>query len=125
MTQGAFKQDNSYYDMLHQRLSFGQGGVDDGEDADVIIHELSHGLHQWLTRDGVSQREGIAEGFGDYVAVSYSRTRNKWKYTDPQYNWVFGWDVSCQISLIHCSWDEYMFFTSCLYLLYIFVKYLI
>ena len=53
--------DNSYYDRLLQRLSFGEGGVDDGEDADVIIHELTHGVHHWLTLDGFSMHEGIAE----------------------------------------------------------------
>ena len=28
---------------------FGQGGVDDAEDMDVILHELGHGLHDWIT----------------------------------------------------------------------------
>ena len=29
-------------------LNFWEGGVDDAEDMDVILHELGHGLHDWL-----------------------------------------------------------------------------
>lgn len=56
--------DNSYYDSLTQQLAFGEGGVDDAEDADVVIHELTHGLHDWLTGGtgaGVSQVDGLSE----------------------------------------------------------------
>ncbi len=83
--------DNSSYSSGTQRLQFGAGGVDDDEDADVIIHELGHGLHDWLAV-GLSNGEGLSEGFGDYVAVSYSRSLGFWAPADPQYNWVFKWD---------------------------------
>ena len=53
--------DNSYYSTWSQQLAFGEGGVDDAEDADVVIHELSHGLHDWLTGGGMSQEEGLSE----------------------------------------------------------------
>ena len=84
--------DNSHYLSGSGRVSFGEGGVDDDEDADVIIHELGHGLHDWVTLGGLSQVNGLSEGSGDYIAQSYSRSFNQWPTSAPQYHWVFDWD---------------------------------
>jgi hypothetical protein len=84
--------DNSSYSTGTGRLQFGEGGVDDAEDADVIIHELGHGIHDWVTVGGLSQVQGLSEGVGDYFAASYSRSFGQWAPTDPQYYWVFDWD---------------------------------
>lgn len=85
--------DNSRYSGSGEDLSFGQGGVDDAEDADVIIHELGHGIHDWLTGGNLSQVEGLSEGTGDYLAGAYSRDfPNQWTPADAAYNWVFSWD---------------------------------
>ena len=84
--------DNSSYSGGSGRLSFGEGGVDDGEDADVILHELGHGIHDWITGGNLSQVNGLSEGSGDYWAVSYSRSKNQWTSADPEYFWVFSWD---------------------------------
>ena len=76
-------------------LNFGEGGVDDGECTDVILHELGHGLHDWVTNGGLSQQNGLSEGSGDYWAQSYSRSVNGWTTgNDPHnlYNKVFKWD---------------------------------
>ncbi|MFC3194818.1 hypothetical protein ACFODZ_11260 [Marinicella sediminis] len=75
-------------------LEFGQGCVDDGEDADVIIHELGHGIHDWVTDGNLSQVDGLSEGLGDYFAQSYSRSRPGYAWTpaDPEYHQVFSWD---------------------------------
>jgi len=89
---GANGADNSYYTTGEEHLVFGEGGVDDAEDADVIIHELGHGLHDWVTGKEISQVDGLSEGVGDYLAASYKRSLN---VSDPNfegYNWVFGWD---------------------------------
>nr|WP_294774391.1 T9SS type A sorting domain-containing protein [uncultured Flavobacterium sp.] len=87
---GASSADNSFYS--NGQLQFGEGGVDDAEDADVVLHELGHGLHDWITGGGLSQVNGLSEGCGDYWAVSYSRSLNQWTSGTPQYNWVFSWD---------------------------------
>ncbi len=74
--------DNSY-------LLFGDGGVDDAEDADVILHEYAHAISNAAspnTNDG-TERRGLDEGFGDYFAATYSR-----KISDYQWEKVFNWD---------------------------------
>lgn len=83
--------DNSRYSGGAQDVAFGEGGVDDAEDADVIIHELGHGLHHWLS-GGISNGDGLSEGFGDYVAVSYTRSLGLLNPSSASYNWVFKWD---------------------------------
>ncbi len=85
--------DNSAYFPSTGRLTFGEGGVDDAEDADVIIHELGHGIHHWLQGgSGPSQVQGLSEGSGDYLAQSYSRSFNQWPSSAPAFHWVFSWD---------------------------------
>ena len=85
-------QDNSHYVISTGQLAFGEGGVDDAEDADVVVHELGHGLHDWLTAGGLSQVDGLSEGIGDYLAQSYSRSFGQWGSADAPYQWVFNWD---------------------------------
>ena len=89
---GLSGEDNSHYIPGNGRIAFGQGGVDDAEDADVIIHELGHGLHDWLTHGRLSNVEGLSEGLGDYLAAGYSRDMNQWQPGDAQYHWVMNWD---------------------------------
>ncbi|RSC40527.1 M36 family metallopeptidase [Burkholderia cenocepacia] len=89
---GESGDDNSSYSSSSGRLTFGQGGVDDAEDADVVIHELGHGIHDWITNGGLSQQEGLSEGTGDYLAAAYSRDFNQWSPSDAQYHWVYNWD---------------------------------
>jgi hypothetical protein len=87
---GVNGDDNSYYTV--GTLTFGEGGVDDAEDADVVLHEMGHGIHDWITGGHASGSTGLGEGNGDYWAVSYSRSLNQWTATDAAYNWVFSWD---------------------------------
>ena len=82
--------DNSHYS--NGVLVFGEGCVDDGEDGDVIWHELGHGLHDWLTGGSLSQVNGLSEGSGDYWAQSHSRALNQWTPAQPAYHWMFNWD---------------------------------
>jgi len=83
--------DQSYFDpdLNVPGLLFGEGGVDDAEDADVVVHEYGHAIvHSAApyTNNG-KERQSIDEGFGDYLAASYSRTIN-------EFGWerVFSWD---------------------------------
>lgn len=83
--------DNSHYTGAGI-VAFGEGCVDDSEDGDVIIHELGHGIHDWLTSGGLSNFEGLSEGFGDYTANSYTRSLGLLTPADPEYFWIFKWD---------------------------------
>ncbi len=91
---GVDGQDNSYYDPNLNALTFGQGGVDDAEDADVIWHEYHHCLQFGIIpgfgdTTGGNEEAMIAEGGADYWAGSYSR------YINPTFsrNFVFTWDA--------------------------------
>ena len=74
------------------RVAFGEGGVDDSEDLEVVLHELGHGIHDWVTNGQISQVDGLSEGSGDYWAASYTRSLGFWQPTDTEYNWVMCWD---------------------------------
>jgi hypothetical protein len=67
--------DNSYSWDKHDVLRFGKGGVDDAEDADVILHEYGHSMHDsQVPGFGVSAEAGaIGEGFGDYWAATVAQ----------------------------------------------------
>lgn len=66
--------DNSYSWDKHDVLRFGKGGVDDAEDAEVILHEYGHAIQDsQMTPFGFGttiESGSIGEGFGDYWAVT-------------------------------------------------------
>ena len=68
--------DNSFSWDKHDLLRFGKGGVDDAEDAEVILHEYGHAIQDSQMNPpgfGTSVEAGsIGEGFGDYWAVTVS-----------------------------------------------------
>jgi hypothetical protein len=66
--------DNSFAtDHPKNELRFGKGGVDDAEDAEVILHEYGHAIHFSQNFGFASEEAGaISEGFGDYWAVTVS-----------------------------------------------------
>jgi hypothetical protein len=67
-----FGQDNSFATgHPKDELRFGKGGVDDAEDAEVILHEYGHAIHFAQNFSFASEQAGaISEGFGDYWAVT-------------------------------------------------------
>jgi hypothetical protein len=66
--------DNSFAtDHPKNELRFGKGGVDDAEDAEVILHEYGHAIHFSQSFSFASEQAGaISEGFADYWAVTVS-----------------------------------------------------
>jgi Zn-dependent metalloprotease len=66
--------DNSFYDPSNDRISYGTGGVDDAEDAEVIWHEYGHAIQDdQVPGFGSTEQAGaIGEGFGDYWAFTMS-----------------------------------------------------
>lgn len=90
--------DNSTYYYGPKAALFGvAGGSPDALDADVILHELGHGIHYQIVRDWAYGHTGaIGEGFGDYWAGSFSfRTQYENAQTQGQefeIDTVFNWD---------------------------------
>ncbi len=59
-------------------IRYGKGGVDDAEDAEVILHEYGHAIHSSQNFSFASEEAGaISEGFGDYWAVTVSDVVSK------------------------------------------------
>lgn len=71
-----FDADASFFDPITKEIYLGTGGVDDGEDADIILHEYGHAIQDDQAPGFGSTSEGraLAEGFGDYFAASLFAT---------------------------------------------------
>ncbi len=71
--------DNSFTtDHPSNQIRYGKGGVDDAEDAEVILHEYGHALHQAQNFSFASEQAGaISEGFADYWAVTVTDVVSK------------------------------------------------
>jgi zinc metalloprotease ZmpB len=99
--------DNSF-ETTHPKdeLRFGKGGVDDAEDAEVILHEYGHAIHESQNFSFASEEAGaISEGFGDYWAVTVSDVVDR-SLGVPQLEplpCVADWDATSYTSTVpHC-----------------------
>jgi hypothetical protein len=93
--------DNSFSWDKHDYVRFGKGGVDDAEDAEVILHEYGHAIQDSeVAGFGVGpEAGGIGEGFGDYWAVTVSNIIAP----TPDAPCVADWDsVSYTAGPVHC-----------------------
>ncbi len=83
--------DNSFFAPGYspRRIFYGIGGVNDAEDADVIIHEYGHFISYNAApgSNNGKERNSLDEAFGDYNAASYSRSLNTFNQ-----DWVYNWD---------------------------------
>ncbi len=74
---------------VDSHIRYGEGGVDDAEDTDVIIHEYVHALSYAASgNDQMScERRGLDEGIADYFAAGYSKDID-------EYDWenIYNWD---------------------------------
>ncbi|MEV0807784.1 M36 family metallopeptidase [Micromonospora sp. NPDC050200] len=96
--------DNSYYDPATDQLTFGTGGVDDAEDAEVIWHEYGHAIQDAQVPGFGSGAEAgaIGEGFGDYWAMTMSSAVSANTATTPL-ACIADWDaVSYTSGTPHC-----------------------
>ena len=99
--------DNSYSWDKHDFLRFGKGGVDDAEDAEVVVHEYGHAVHDdQVPGFGSGVDAGaIGESFGDYLAVTVgldAATDLGWAVRAPT-ACVMDWDATSYTSTEpHC-----------------------
>jgi hypothetical protein len=91
-----FGGDNSYETSKPFRIRLGKGGVDDAEDAEVIVHEYGHAVHQSQVPGFGSTLDAgsIGEAWGDYFAVSVGLAAAQ------QYGWPVAADPACPM-----DWD--------------------
>lgn len=85
-----YNSDEGYLYLLKYENAQSQT-MDAAEDASVIIHELGHGINNWMTGSNPSGVEGLGEGFADYWAQSYTRNLGLWQEFEPQYHRVCNW----------------------------------
>lgn len=89
----ATKDDNSFYSPSTRSLSFGDGGVNDAQDADVIAHEYGHAIQdsQAPGFGGTDESGAMGEGFGDYWQAAISANQG----VSDTFNVCFAeWDTS-------------------------------
>jgi hypothetical protein len=88
----AIPDDNSFYSTADHSMVLGTGGIDDGEDADVIVHEYGHSLQDQASPGSLNTgRQGgtLAEGYGDYMAAAMSALTTGGSEFDAC---IFDWD---------------------------------
>jgi zinc metalloprotease ZmpB len=86
-------QDNSHFSPSGNWISWGEGGVDDAEDADVIWHEYGHAIQFAIVPSwGGGESGALGEGISDYWAASYGRSIGGWTPAEYHYEWIFDWD---------------------------------
>ena len=103
---GQYGIDNSYMTSKGDFIRLGKGGVDDAEDAEVIVHEYGHAIHHDQV-DGFGNgldAGAIGESFGDYFAVSVGLA------AADRYTWPVAanpacpmdWDAASYTAAPHC-----------------------
>jgi hypothetical protein len=96
--------DNSFFREDKANITLGKGGVDDAEDAEVIVHEYGHSVQDsQVPGFGTNLESGaIGEAFSDYLAVAVS----SWATGRPKLTpeaCVADWDsVSYTRTVPHC-----------------------
>lgn len=88
-------EDQSFYSTGDDAIHFGSGGVDDGEDADIILHEYGHAIqHNQNSCWGGGDMGAMGEGFGDYFAGSFYRTTGDASYQQAHAACIGEWDAT-------------------------------
>ncbi len=82
--------DNSSFLSSDTTLKFGTGGVPDAEDADVIVHEYTHGLSFFTCPSDImsNERRAIEESLCDIQAALYSQ-----RYAIFNWRKLYNWDA--------------------------------
>jgi zinc metalloprotease ZmpB len=95
------RDDSSVARLKKDEIHFGSGGVDDAEDADVILHEYGHTMH-FSQAPGfyqTAESAAIGEGFSDYWAVTVTQVVAP--TADPAC--VADWDATAYtVTVPHC-----------------------
>lgn len=102
---GGSNPDNSCYSRFSDTITLGLGGVDDGEDGDVIAHEYGHAIqdNQVPFFGGSGDTPAMGEGFGDYFAAVMSNEGPAASIRHDQFDpCMFEWDTWGSASPAQC-----------------------
>ena len=90
-----YSDDNSFYSDADHALHFGDGGVDDAEDADIVLHEYGHSVQDnQVPGFGPGIEQGaIGEGFGDFLAGMYYLNHGNATYQSTRRYCIGDWDA--------------------------------
>ncbi|MDE0885785.1 MAG: M36 family metallopeptidase [Myxococcota bacterium] len=87
--------DRSFYSTADDAIHFGDGGIDDAEDADIVAHEYAHAVqHDQNVCWGSGEMGAMGEGFGDYLAASFHEADGDAAYQASHAACVGEWDAS-------------------------------
>lgn len=90
-----YSADQSFYSTGDDAIHFGDGGVDDGEDGDIIAHEYGHAIqHDQNASWGGGEMGAMGEGFGDYLAASFFQTHGDAAFQANHAAAVGEWDAT-------------------------------
>ena len=91
-----YAPDNSFYSSSDHALHFGDGGVDDAEDADIVLHEYGHSIQDnQVPGFGPGIEQGaIGEGFGDFLAGMYYLNHGNATYQSTRRYCIGDWDAT-------------------------------
>src|SRR5581483_1978570 len=99
---GANQADNSYYiagaTPGRGALYFGDGGTDDAEDPDIMLHEFMHAVQDWIAPgafggESRDQARALGEGYADYWSFSSTYADAVSSGRDPFC--IGDWDARC------------------------------
>ena len=81
--------DNSWYSPHDRSITFGTGGINDAEDAEIILHEFGHAIQDAICPGFGQSQEAAAmgEGFGDYFAASFFAEKKPRRYQTSVGTW--------------------------------------
>jgi len=99
-----FGGDNSFFRDDKANITLGKGGVDDAEDAEVIVHEYGHSVQDGqIPGFGTTLESGaIGEAFGDYLSVAVTSWATGVPTLTPE-PCVADWDSTSYTSTVpHC-----------------------
>lgn len=82
------EDDNSDYSPAQDRIRYGDGGVDDSDDGEIVVHEYGHAIHNEIVPGFVYSGESgaISEGFGDYLGAALGNNALVGEWDGTSYN---------------------------------------
>jgi thermolysin metallopeptidase-like protein len=99
-----FGGDNSFFKPNKANITLGKGGVDDAEDAEVIVHEYGHSVQDGQVAGfGTNLESGsIGEAFGDYLGMAVTSWESGSPAATPE-ACIADWDSTSYTSgPVHC-----------------------